>query len=109
VLRRLQVRPGFEYLAKESPRQIDDGGCCFGWKGWEAVSADRTPLAELANDTLLHLADEYRAVVATASTAADRDGLERGPPRVTTTLPNSAFSIYQPWSCDAKAAETGGL
>jgi hypothetical protein len=38
---------------------------------------DRTPLAELTNADLLCLAGEYRARAATASTAADRDGLER--------------------------------
>ena len=38
---------------------------------------DRTPLAELTNADLLCLAGEYRAMAATASTAADRDGLER--------------------------------
>ena len=38
---------------------------------------DRTPLAELTNDDLLWLAGEYRAMAATASTAADCDGLER--------------------------------
>ena len=41
------------------------------------MSADRTPLAELANDALLHLAEEYRAMAATVSTAVDRDWLER--------------------------------
>jgi hypothetical protein len=38
---------------------------------------DRTPLAELTNADLLCLAGEYRAMAATASTAANRDGLER--------------------------------
>jgi hypothetical protein len=38
---------------------------------------DRTPLAELTNADLLCLAGEYRARAAIASTAADRDGLER--------------------------------
>jgi hypothetical protein len=41
------------------------------------MSADNTPLAELTNDDLLRIANEYRAMALNASTAADRDGLER--------------------------------
>ena len=38
---------------------------------------NRTPLAELTNADLLGLAGEYRAMAGTASTVADREGLER--------------------------------
>ena len=41
------------------------------------MSDNRTPLAELPNDHLLLEAEKYRAMAATATTAADRDGLER--------------------------------
>jgi hypothetical protein len=41
------------------------------------MSDDRTPLAELPNDHLLREAEKYRAMAATATTTADRDGLER--------------------------------
>jgi HAMP domain-containing protein len=41
------------------------------------MSARHTPLAELTNDDLLRIANEYRAMALTASTAADRDELER--------------------------------
>jgi hypothetical protein len=41
------------------------------------MSYDRTPLAELPNDHLLREVEKYRAMAATATTAADHDGLER--------------------------------
>ena len=41
------------------------------------MSDNRTPLAELPNDHLLLEAKKYRAMAATATSPADRDGLER--------------------------------